>query len=76
MVYRWIDFFKDGRDSVENRYSPDRPVEAMDKENVRKVKQVLDTSRRLTCDELAYDLGISPVYTMRDKLNMRHVAAH
>ena len=50
----------------------------MDEENVRKVKQVLDTNRHLTCDELAYDLGIShgSIYTiMRDKLNMRRVAA-
>ena len=44
---------------------------------MRKVKQVLDTNRRLTCDELAYDMGISYglIYTiMRDKLNMRRVA--
>ena len=43
-----------------------------------KVKQVLDTDRRLTCHEIAYDFGIShgSIYTiMRDKLNMRRVAA-
>ena len=77
-VYRLIDVFKDGRDRVESRHSPGRLVEATDEENVRKVKQVLDTDRRLTCDELTYDLGIShcSIYTiMRDKLNMRRVAA-
>ena len=53
-------------------------MEATDEETVRKVKQLLDTDRRLTYDELAYDLGISPgsVYAiMKDKLNMRRVTA-
>ena len=46
-VYRWIDFIKHGRDSVESRYRPSRPVEARDEENVRKVKQILDTDRHV-----------------------------
>ena len=77
-VYRWIDLLNNGRDSVKSRYSPGRPVEATDKENVRKMKQVLDTDRQLTCDALAYNLGISHglIYTlMRDKLNMGRVTA-
>ena len=32
-VYRWIDFFKDGGDSVESSYSPGQSEEARDKEN-------------------------------------------
>ena len=59
-----------------SRYSPGRPVKATDDENVTNVKRVLDTDRRLTCDELDYDLGIihDSIYTiLRNKLNMRRL---
>ena len=57
-VYQWVDNFKDGRDSVKSRHSPGRPPEASTEENVIK-KQTLDTDRRLTCEEIANDVGIS-----------------
>lgn len=77
-VYRWVDNFKAGRDSVESRHSPGRPTEASAEENVIKIKQILDTDRRLTCEEIAKDVGIShgSVHNiLTSKLGMRRVAA-
>ena len=56
---QFIDNFKDGRDIVKSRRSPGRPMQASSQENVIKIKQFLDTDRRLTCEEIANDVGIS-----------------
>lgn len=77
-VFRWFAAFKEGRNEVEKKTSPGRPTEATNCENITKVRQILETDRRLTCDEVAREVGIShgSVYTiLTGKLNMRRVAA-
>ena len=78
-VYIWVDNFKDGRDNVKSRHSPGRTTEASTEENVVKVKQILDTDRRLTCEEIARDVGIShgSVHNiLSSKLSMRRWVPH
>ena len=77
-VYSCVDNFKDGPDSVKSRHSPGRPTEASTGENVIKIKQILDTDRRLTCEEIANNVGIrhgSVSNILSNKLRMRRVAA-
>ena len=77
-VYRWIDKFKKGEASVELKPSPGRPVEATAPENVAKIKELLKTDRRFTCEEIAKDVGISrgSAHTiLTTTLNMRRLAA-
>ena len=58
-VYRWIDEFKKERTDVEIKHSPGKPVEATAPENVDKMQELLKTDRRLTCEELAREVGVS-----------------
>ena len=58
-IYQWVENFKDGRDCDKSRHSPGRPTEASREENVIKIKQILDTDKSLTCEEIANDVGIS-----------------
>lgn len=77
-VYRWIDQFKEGRNEVEIKHSPGRPVDATASENVEKIKELLNTDRRLTCEEVAREVGISrgSAHTiLTTNLNMRRIAA-
>lgn len=53
-------------------------TEATSKENIQKVKAVLETDRRYTCEKVPIEIGIShgSVYKiLTNKLNMRHIAA-
>lgn len=77
-VFRWVASFKEGRTDVKNKHSPGRPVEATNDDNVEKIRDLLDKDRRITCEEIAKEIGISHgsvhnVLTV--KLNMRRVAA-
>ena len=77
-VYRWIDEFKKGKTDVEIKHSPGRPVEATAPENVDKMQELLKTDRRLTCEELAREVGVSrgSAHTiLTSDLNMRRIAA-
>lgn len=77
-VFRWVASFKEGRIEVQKKPSPGRPTEATQTENVDKVKEILGKDRRLTCEEIAREIGIShgSVHTiLTNKLNMRRVAA-
>ena len=77
-VYRWIDEFKRGRTDVELKHSPGRPVEATAPENVEKIQELLKTDRRLTCEEVAREIGISrgsAHAALTTNLNMRRIAA-
>ena len=58
-VYRWIDQYKEGRNEVEIKHSPGRPVDATASENVEKVQELLNNGRRWTCEEVAREAGIS-----------------
>ena len=45
--FRWIAQFKDGRNEVVKKTSPGRPSCATDEDHVTKVREILDTDRRL-----------------------------
>ena len=77
-VFRWFASFKEGRIEVTKKTSPGRPTDARKEENVAKVRSILDSDRRLTCEEIAKEMGIShgSVHTiLTQNLNMRRVAA-
>ena len=77
-VFRWFASFKEGRIEVTKKTSPGHPTDARKEENVAKVRSILDSDRRLTCEEIAKEMGIShgSVHTiLTQNLNMRRVAA-
>ena len=57
-VYRWVDNFNDGSDSVKRRHSRGQLTEASTKKYVTKVKSFVD-DRRWTFEEIANNVVIS-----------------
>ena len=57
-VCRWVQKFKSGRSKLLLKHNSG-PRSATDRINTEKVAQILNTDRRLTCDEIAYKVGLS-----------------
>lgn len=77
-VCRWVQKFKSGRSELSLKHNSGRPRSATDGINTEKVAQILKTDRRLTCEEIAFEVGISGASVYRiltDSLNMRKIAA-
>ena len=51
--------FKDGRNKVVKKTRPGRQSCATDEDQVTKMREMLDSDRRLTCEEIATEVGIS-----------------
>jgi histone-lysine N-methyltransferase SETMAR len=70
--------FRSGERSIQDEERSGRPCTASDDQHISAVSKLLEEDRRLTCEEIAYELGISHgtvVTIMTKKLNMRRVVA-
>ena len=77
-VRKWHKTFSDGSMDVEDAARSGRPSTACDEDHVARVSALLEEDSRLTCEELAYEVGISSSSVhliLTDKLHKRKVAA-
>lgn len=58
-VYRWISRFKSGNFNILDEPHTGRIPSCTDTYYVEKVKELLDTDRRYSCEEIATNVGIS-----------------
>ena len=59
-IYNWIERFKAGEDSVEDKPRPGRPCTSTTAENIQRVREILDADRRLTVEQVADAIGLPP----------------
>ena len=58
-ISRWAQRFPKGRLSTENDPKSGRPRRSTDDQSVKRVLQILEEDRRMTCEETAHSAGIS-----------------
>ena len=58
-VYEWYKCFQDGREDVEDDERSRRPSTSRTDENVKKLKEMVMSNRRITIGEVADDVDIS-----------------
>jgi len=58
-IYKWIERFKNGRESVQDDEGRGRPTTSKNFENICAVKNLIEVDRRLTVYQIAESLGIS-----------------
>ena len=74
--YKWVQAFKDGRESITDDLRSGRPVNVSTPEAVQAVEDLIKSDRRVTLDEIATKLDIShgTVYAIvREKLLLTQV---
>ena len=74
----WVEEFKRGRTSLEDEARSGRPLDAIDEEMCKKVRDLVYSHRRIQVEEIAQALGISHggVSTiLHDRLGMRKLTA-
>ena len=74
----WVEEFKRGRTSLEDKARSGRPLDATDEEMCKKVRDLVYSVRRIQVEEIAQALGIShgSVSTiLHDRLGMRKLTA-
>ena len=74
----WVGEFKRGRTSLEDEARSGRPLDAIDEETCKKVRDLVYSHRRIQMEEIAQALGISHggVSTiLHDRLGMRKLTA-
>ena len=77
-VYKWVDRFKEGRESVDDDARAARPLTSRVDENIQRVYDLMKADRRITTRMIAEKLGISNsgVQTsLKEDLNMRKLCA-
>ena len=77
-VTRWVNEFKNGRECVQDAHRAGRTVTAPDSYNTEKLKRLLKSDRRITCEEMGHELEISvgSVHIiLHNHLKMRKVSA-
>ena len=75
--YKWVQAFKDGRESITDDLRSGRPVDVSTPEAVQAVEDLIKSDRRVTLDEIATNLDIShgTVYAIvREKLRFSKVS--
>ena len=75
--YKWVQAFKDGRESIIDDLRSGRPVDVSTPEAVQAVEDLIKSDRRVTLDEIATKLDIShgTVYAIvREKLHFSKVS--
>ena len=75
--YKWVQAFKDGRESITDDLRSGRPVDVSTPEAVQAVEDLIKSDRRVTLDEIATKLDIShgTVYAIvRGKLQFSKVS--
>ena len=75
--YKWVQAFKDGRESITDDLRSGRPVDVSTPEAVQAVENLIKSDRRVTLDEIATKLDIShgTVYAIvREKLPFSKVS--
>jgi transposase len=60
-VYKWLDLFKGGRESVDDEARAGRPSTSRVDENIQPVYDLVKADRRITTRMIAEKLGISNV---------------
>ena len=77
-VTRWFQRLRDGDMSIEDKERSGRPVSVINQEHEERVQELLEEDRRITCDEIATEIGIihGSVYKiLTDNLGKRKVTA-
>ena len=77
-ICRWVKDFNKGRQETYKKPPSGRPVTATDPDNSEIVAQFLNSDRRFTCKEIAYETGISKSSVhliLTQNLGMRKIAA-
>ena len=77
-VFRWFNEFKNGRESVEDMERSGRPSTSRVDETVAKVKELLDSDRRLSLKMIADEVSVNKFtvhQTVSQDLMMRNVCA-
>ena len=77
-VYKWVDRFKEGKESVDDDARAGRPSTSRVDENIQRVYDLVEADRRITTRMIAERLGISngSVQTiLKEDLNMRKLCA-
>jgi len=75
-VFKWHKLFKDGRESVEDESRAGRPLTSRTDNNVQRVREVLNSDRRLSVRMIAYRIDKMTVYTIiTENLAMRKICA-
>ena len=75
--YKWVQAFKDGRESITDDLRSGRPVDVSTPKAVQAVEDLIKSDRRVTLDEIATKLDIShgTVYAIvREKLHFSKVS--
>ena len=57
-VYKWVERFSEGKESVTDEGSSGRPATSRTEENIAKVRQILRENRRLTVRSVAEQVNI------------------
>ena len=61
-IFKWHKLFKDGRESVEDEPRAGRPSTSRTDDNVQRVREVLNSDRRLSVRMVADEIGICAFY--------------
>jgi transposase len=62
-VYKWLERFRNGCESVKDEERSERPSTSKTQENVERVSEMIRSNRRLTVREIYEDLNISWVFS-------------
>ena len=77
-IYKWIERFEDGWDTVDDDHRPGRPKSSSTQSNIRLIENRLDEDRHATVRELEERTGFSKsiIHTIiKDELEMSRVVA-
>jgi len=76
-VYKWLERFRNGCESVEGEDRSGRTSTSKTQENIKKVREMIRSNRQLTIREISEDLNISygsVQNILTTNLNMRRVS--